>query len=260
MSESKMLAAALAYVGRGWPVFPCEPGEKAPLGVCVPRGFKDATLDVEHVRRWWTRYPAANVAIPTGAATFDVLDVDVEPSGTGYPAFNQLKRAGLIPEPLAIVATPRGGMHGYFAGSDQACGRLKAHHIDFKASGGYVLAPPSEVNGRPYSFVHEGSAAGMLNWSAVKDLLAPPRTSPVRTFGRPRPEGAGIPGLAAWLAAQAEGNRNSSLFWACCRALENGAAESDLDELVTVAQSIGLDQREALRTVRSALRTTRRSA
>jgi hypothetical protein len=257
-----MLAAALAYVGRGWPVFPCEPGGKAPLGRLVPRGFLDATLDVEHVRAWWTRYPAANVAIPTGAATFDVLDIDVEPSGTGYPSFNRAKQAGLIPDPLAIVGTPRGGIHGYFAGSDQACGRLKAHHIDFKASGGYVIAPPSEVNGRPYTLVHEGSGVDMLNWGAVKQLLDPPKPRPTA----PRPatvQAYGIPGLARWLSGRTE-RRNESLFWACCRAVENGAAETDLDELVRVAVTLPGDdeftEREARRTVRSALKTTRRSA
>lgn len=262
MTESKMLLAALAYVGQGWPVFPCEPGAKAPLGRLVPRGFKDATLDVEHVRRWWTRYPFANVAIPTGAATFDVLDIDVEQDGTGYPAFNRLKRAGLIPEPLAIIGTPRGGMHGRFPGSAQACARLKAHHIDFKAAGGYVLAPPSEVNGRPYTLIHEGSGKAMLNWGAVKELLDPPKPRPA--VSRPiAVQGAGIPGLARWLSTRT-GRRNESLYWACCRAVENGATEGDLDELVRVAVTLPGDheftEREARRTVRSAFRTTRRSA
>jgi hypothetical protein len=254
------MAAALAYIERGWPVFPCEPGGKAPLGRLVPRGFLDATLDVEHARRWWTWHPNANVAIPTGAATFDVLDVDVTQKGSGYPAFNRLKRAGLVPEPLAVVTTPRGGMHVYVAGSSQPCGKLKAHHIDWKARGGYVLAPGSEVNGRPYTLVHKGTGTAMLNWGAVKQLLDPPKPAADIASRRREAIGTGVPGLAAWLSRQGEGNRNASLYWACCRALENGASEHDLDELVTVAKSIGLDEREALRTVRSALRTIRRSA
>jgi hypothetical protein len=44
---------------------------------------------------------------------------------------------------------PVGGMHAYFAGSDQHCGRLPSHHLDFRATGGYILAPPSQVGGKP---------------------------------------------------------------------------------------------------------------
>ena len=257
MSGSPMLDAALGYIARGWPVIPCEPGGKRPLGSCVPRGVHGATLDPEHARAWWRHHPNANVAIPTGAATVDVLDVDVSDGGTGYPALTRLKRAGLLPEPLAVVRTPRGGIHAYYQGTDQRCGRLAAHHLDFKACGGYVLVPPSVVDGRPYRLVRRSAARSVLNWAAVREFLAPP---PPSTATRPKPRGTGIPGLAAWLAAQTEGNRNNALFWACCRAVENGAAESDLDELVAVAVSIGLTEREARRTARSALRTIRRTA
>lgn len=260
---TRMLDAALAYIARGWPVFPCEPGGKAPLGAVVPRGFKDATLDVEHASRWWTAFPNANVAIPTGADTFDCLDVDVEPDASGYPGFNRCKRAGLIPDPIAIVATPRGGMHGWFVGSNQASGRLAKHRLDFKSNGGYVVAPPSQVNGRRYTFVHQGSGAGMLNWSAVRDLLDPPKPVAAPAYIGPKRGDYGIPGLAAWLSTRTS-HRNEGLFWACCRAIENGAGEADLDELVRVAVTLPGDhdftEREARRTVRSALRTTRRSA
>ncbi len=253
-----LLAAALGYISRGWPVLPCEPDGKRPLGVCVPHGLQNATLNPEHARAWWRRYPNANVAIPTGAVTVDtvdVFDVDVAPDGSGYAAVNRLKAAGLLPQPLAVVRTPRGGMHVYYRGSDQRCGRLKAHHLDFKATGGYVLVPPSVVDGRQYELVGEYAGRSVLNWGAVREFLDPPK--PIPTATRPKASGTGIPGLAAWLAGQTEGNRNSGLYWAACRAVENGA--TDLEELVSVAVSIGLTEREARRTARSALRT-RRSA
>ena len=124
------LAQALAYARRGWPVFPCKPGRKEPD---TPHGFKDATTDPGRITAWWTAVPGRNVAIATGAPGPDVLDVDVRPGGSGYPAYRRLQRAGLLEGSLAIVATPSGGLHAYYAGTGQASGRLPGRHLDFKA-------------------------------------------------------------------------------------------------------------------------------
>jgi hypothetical protein len=48
-----------------------------------------------------------------GAPGPDVLDIDVQ-DGTGYSALCQLKREGLVPDPLVMVSTPSGGLHLYF--------------------------------------------------------------------------------------------------------------------------------------------------
>ena len=56
-------------------MFPCVPGEKRPL---VRRGFHDATANAAQVSEWWSRWPQANIGIPTGAASgVEVVDVDV---------------------------------------------------------------------------------------------------------------------------------------------------------------------------------------
>ena len=136
-----MLDAALVYAGRGWPVFPCQPGGKEPA---TRHGFRDASTDPGQIRSWWTRQPHANVAIATGAPGPDVLDVDQHgPAGNGYAAYCELGVAGLLDQMLAVVATPRGGLHAYFTGTGQASARLVRHHLDFRAAGGYVVAPPS---------------------------------------------------------------------------------------------------------------------
>jgi hypothetical protein len=111
---------ALAYAAHGWPVFPCQPGGKQPA---TRHGFLDATTDPDKITWWWRRQPGANLAIATGQPGPDVLDVDQHgPAGNGFAAFNRLKRAGLIDGASAMVATPGGGLHAYFAGSDQHCG------------------------------------------------------------------------------------------------------------------------------------------
>jgi hypothetical protein len=242
-----ILGQAQAYASAGWPVFPVLAGcKKPPL---TDHGFKDATVDLAVIRRWWRRWPDANVAIATGAPGPDVLDVDVKPDGSGFAAFNRLKQAGMLSGAGALVRTPSGGLHAYYAGSSQSSGRLPRHFLDFKAAGGYVLAPPSVVNGKPYELAdHRVGADGHLNWQAATRLLEPP-VPPARPRGR---DGGDLGRLVAWVEALREGNRNDGLFWAACRAIEAG--HGDLDALVAAGIVAGLTEPEASRTVASATR------
>ncbi|MGP0028497.1 MAG: bifunctional DNA primase/polymerase [Streptosporangiaceae bacterium] len=252
------LAAALRYAAAGWPVFPTRPDDtscpggrecqcKAPFR--GTRGCLESSTAPAVIRAWWRRWPQANVSIATGAPGPDVLDVDVKPDGDGWAAFNRLKAAGLLSGARALVRTPSGGLHSYYAGTGQRNGKLPRHHIDFRSAGGYVLAPPSLVHGRPYELLdHRAGACGHLDWQAATRLLEPPRLAV-----RPHGSDAGDLGkLAAWVAAQQEGNRNDGLFWAACRAVEAG--HDDLGDLVTAAVAAGLAEAEAVRTIASAAR------
>jgi hypothetical protein len=127
------LAAALRYAAADWPVFPCIPGEKVPV---TRHGFLDATTDPDKITWWWSRGPERNVAIATGAPGPDVLDVDVHKQGTGFAAFNRLHHEGLLDGASAYIRTPGGGLHAYFAGSEQGNRRLPRHHLDFRATCG----------------------------------------------------------------------------------------------------------------------------
>jgi hypothetical protein len=253
-----VLGQALAYAASGWPVFPCWPDAdpcpaadrcqcKAPL---TPNGFKDATTEAGRLRAWWRRWPLANVAIATGAPGPDVLDVDIKSEGSGFAAFNRLKAAGVLTGARALVSTPSGGLHAYFAGTGQPSGRLPRHYLDFKAAGGYVLAPPSAVHGRPYELLDHRQGDRRLDWQLVRQLLDPPAQP---GNGMPRKDGD-IGRLAAWVAAQPEGNRNAGLYWAACRAVE---ADVDPGELAAAAVQAGLSETEALRTIGSARRACR---
>lgn len=176
------LSRALAYAAAGWPVFPCCPDNpacaspkchecKAPL---TAHGFEDAVTDPAAIRAWWRDWPRANVAIATGDPGPDVLDVDVKPDGNGFAAFNRLKRAGLLTGAAMLVRTRSGGIHLYFAGTSQRKGALRRHHLDFQASGGYVIAPPSRVHGRAYEVIDSRPAAATFDWAAAKHVLDPP--------------------------------------------------------------------------------------
>jgi hypothetical protein len=186
-AADETLRAALAYAAAGWPVFPMRlddpscPGGKG-CGCKAPfpgtRGYLDASADPDVIRAWWRRWPAANVSIATGAPGPDVLDVDVKADGDGFGALGRLKLAGVLTGASALVRTRSGGLHVYFAGTAQGCHALPRHHLDFKSAGGYVLAPPSAVHGRPYEVLDHRAGTAALDWPKVAAILDPPRSSP----------------------------------------------------------------------------------
>lgn len=247
VDENNKLTAALAYAARGWPVFPCSPGRKEPA---TTNGFYDASTDPNEICQWWQRSPRSNVAIATGCPGPDVLDIDIK-HVDGYANLERLKRVGLVAGPTMLVTTPSGGLHLYYAGTDQGCHVLRRFGVDLRASGGYVLAPPSIADDRPYQLADERPPTGeVLNWERVRRFLDPPIDQPPRT-GTGSRSGSSIDPLARWVGQQPDGNRNCGLYWAARRALDDG--HEDLEPLVTAAVTAGLPEREARRTVRSAV-------
>jgi hypothetical protein len=241
------LRQALAFAARGWPVLPCQPGQKTPA---TRHGVRDATTDAGQIAAWFGQHPDWNLAIATGAPGPDVLDVDQHgPAGNGYPAFRQLRAAGLLDGASAYVRTPSGGLHAYFTGTGQRNGHLPGCHLDFRSSGGYILAPPSQIGGKPYQLVKALPGRGALDWPAVTRLLQPHHES--QRPRHPQPGRQDLSGLARWVASQAEGNRNAGLFWAANRALDGDPA-ADLSPLAAAARHVGLDEREIIRTLDSA--------
>jgi hypothetical protein len=251
----EMLQAALQYAQQAeWPVFFCKRGAKVPVipaahpvgdparltcrGECGRQGhgFHDATTDPEVIQAWWARWPGANVAIRTGAPGPDVLDVDVRPDGDGWAAFNRLKRAGLLTGARALVGTRSRGLHVYFAGTGQPCGRLTRHHLDFKARGGYVLAPPSfvgaDANGPAgtYELIDHRSGTAVLDWGKVTALLAPPRPERRVRPSSPRSPGELPQGVRRALEAPAR-DRSAALHRLVGACLREGLDEAAIHEL-----------------------------
>src|SRR6185312_5643096 len=87
----------------------------------------------------------------------------------------RIGKAGRITGAGATVTTPSGGAHLYFTGSGQRNATLRGHHIDYRATGGYVVAPPSTVDGKPYQMVSPGNGTTSTTaWRAIRTLLDPP--------------------------------------------------------------------------------------
>jgi Bifunctional DNA primase/polymerase, N-terminal/AAA domain len=146
--EQDALGAALALAGWGLAVFPLKPNSKEPA---TPHGFKDASRSPAVIRSWWEANPRYGVAVATGHG-LAVLDVDtVEGHGKDGPAtLAALEREhGELPRtPESLTTT--GGRHLWFLAPRMGTSPNLAPGLDLKASGGYVVAPPTALNGGTY--------------------------------------------------------------------------------------------------------------
>lgn len=167
-----MLSAALWYAQQGLRVFPLSPGTKIPYK--GSNGCLSASSNPDVIRGWWETDPTSNIGIATGHL-IDVVDIDGAPGqlsrGENWCAEGRacetrgMKRlpwdvndcdhgpgrfAKIDAEKLAVVLTPRpGGMHMYVPAQGRPNRAGIFPGIDYRGTGGYVLAPPSVVTEGP---------------------------------------------------------------------------------------------------------------
>lgn len=178
---------ALRYADVGMPVLPlwwpepdgtcacrdrdCKSPGKHPIGRLVPHGLASATTDPAEIRRWWARYPNANLGGRTGDL-WDVLDFD---SSAGVALYEKWKLDhGFEIESVGEVRSGRedaAGTHLFVPATGRGNGAGPG--IDFRGRGGYIVLPPSlHVSGRRYEIIRDprekalegvGSAEGFLD-------------------------------------------------------------------------------------------------
>jgi len=119
----------------------------------VPSGYKDATTDLDLINAWWSAYPESNVGICVGPKN-DLIVLDVDKQGhDGKLALQALEREyGGLPQTYTNE-TAGDGLHLFFKYPDALKNvSIKAElapGIDLKHNG-YVVMPPSVVNGKRY--------------------------------------------------------------------------------------------------------------
>lgn len=172
------LEAALAYTRMRWRIFPCHSIVQSANGLLCscgkptcgspgkhPRtrgGFKDASDDPAQIRRWWGRWPEANLALATGSG-LAVIDVDGE---QGYAEFKALIAAnGTLPDTL--VAKTGRGAHLVFAtrpGSPEVRSSARGN-VHVRGEGGYVIIEPSNhISGNNYKWIKKNPIAILPEW------------------------------------------------------------------------------------------------
>ena len=234
-----LLTAALRYAKLGFPVFPIGAGTKTPL---TEHGFKDATPNVAPIKRWRHEHPDAGIAIPTGAGTFDALDVD--PRHGGDESLATLINGSHFPEGPA-AETGGGGRHYCFNHVEGISSRIGFRPgLDWKGNGGYIVVAPSlHASGERYRWKKE-RAPGEIEipdppgWlvEALLQRQGPQRTQRTQRTQRKRK------------GPLLEGERNDQLFRAACAIRREGLG---YDEIVVALERINesrckppLDHRE----------------
>ena len=207
---------------------------------------------------------ATGYGIACGLPPHHLIGIDLDTkSGTDSSAALRelaLRHLFTIPETV-IVLTPSGGRHLWLTGPPDvvvpnSASRL-APGIDIRGAGGYLVGPGSRTAHGVY-----GTAPGTAHLAPapcpralLRLLLPPPRTH--HPTAR-RSAGGHGQGLVQFVLAAHEGQRNTRLFWAACRAYENGFGAALADALVDAAVHTGLTEREARATIASAARMTGR--
>lgn len=140
---------AVAYVKRGWAIFPLAPRMINDYCEPVRTTHEVGAVPTAHARPWtlttvsevdahWEKYPDDEVAIRTGnGPTVLVLRPPVDDADKMVRA-DWLQRLGRP----ADVGSALGELHFYF----QSCGLLTVtldSRIELRATGGLVVAPPS---------------------------------------------------------------------------------------------------------------------
>ena len=159
--------------GLGYSVFPAKPGAKSPAF----NGWQQhSTTDPETITRWWTENPAFNIGIDCGKSGLFVVDYDTHNGKNGLKVRKQWLETSSIPATVT-VHTAHDGTHDYFKG--EMPNRTGLYDcVDVRGAGGLVIAPPSIVDGKRYT------------WERHPLLFPVAEATPaVYTFISPAPDG-----------------------------------------------------------------------
>lgn len=213
------LHAAIEYARRGWKVFPVGAGSKGRDAQgrsthLLPHGHKDASDDPERIRKWWTRWPDANIGLNLAASGLVAIDPDTYKPECEWQAYIQGRD---VPATL-VQSSPRGGKHFIFRADPRTSypGQL-CEGVEIKHQG-YILLEPSTFEGGVYRFDTDDTPAPTPDWlpkrvieplEEIADLEVPQSTGGV-DFNIETGEVASVgevEELLSWIDPDADGYR-----------------------------------------------------
>jgi len=285
-----MLDAALAHAKSGRPVFPLL--DKTPLisrdacptclGNCentsadgepekwfCPRcnkdrggaGYEYATTDPQLIEKWWSRWPEAQIGMPTDC--YFILEVAAGEGSVGIDSLDALEAEyGILPKTL-VQTTPRGWKQCFFKAPEgtiiKSNQSVLGQDIDVRGQGDYaVLAPSKNANGESYVWDTDPDATPIAEapeWivgrlteksePSEEDSAADPKRNPI------------IDAILAEMKNAQVGTRNDTLYSLTRKAgrmIDTGALPGfNIDDLVDAALGTGLEIDEVLDAVEAGL-------
>jgi hypothetical protein len=148
---STLLKDALEYMKLGFSIIPVGKDKKS---LVQWQKYQKEKASEEQIKRWWNKWPEANIGIVTGIISgLAVIDIDTEEGKKTIEEF--IPDSSIMP----IVNTPSGGQHYYFKCSDKnlSCNSRTVPGCDLRANRGYIIVPPSSNGKGKYYAWQEGS-------------------------------------------------------------------------------------------------------
>ncbi len=147
------------YASIGAALFPIPANSKTPTGIIS--SFKhDWSHDPGQWAKWAAANPNCNWGMVAGPSRKIVVDIDTKKVGreAAWSNWVDICRDWKIPVYQPRVHTPSGGWHLYFEVNESEAELLRQPSlihgvIDIRAGWGFVMIPPSTIDGRPYILV-----------------------------------------------------------------------------------------------------------
>jgi len=210
--QLSLLETALMYASRGWRVLPITENAKSPP--LISKWQVRATDEARQIKRWWAKWPNANIGIATGCES-GIFIVDVDPINGGDETLDNLLKENSFPE-TSTVRTGSGGRHIFFKCDTRiksSNGKKLGQGIDLKAEGGYIVAARSvHPNGNQYAWDNSKLVAEPPEW--LMELI----DSPTKNKGVTLSDEGFIP----------VGQRNNELYRRGCSLRGKGSSSSDM--------------------------------
>lgn len=122
--------------------------------------FQHRSPTPDEMANWSQQFPGCNWALVTGEVSRLVV-LDVDPRHGGRESIK-----GRVLPLTRTVCTPSGGAHYYFTYPYSPFPSVQSvlPGLDLKGDGGYILVPPSRINGKAYEVVTDEPIAPCPPW------------------------------------------------------------------------------------------------
>ena len=147
--QNEKLNSALQLAAEGFKVFPLIPDQKIPMKKGWQKLATNDPVEVEKLFRWGDM----NIGLRTGEGLL-VIDLDVKGGNDGIKTLEDWELLnGRLP-PTRTSRTASGGLHLLYRTSEVVKNKTGVHiGVDIRGDGGYIVAPGSTINGKPYEWV-----------------------------------------------------------------------------------------------------------